>query len=86
MRHSLCQSGKVTDGSITKIRAAGFSGIAATTWAVAVWMTSDRLNVGAQCAGTLRSLKTIARSERSIAGPGNGRHFFTGPTIREKSE
>jgi len=69
-----------------RIRVAGFSGIAVTTWAAGVLTTSGKSNVGARCVATSRKSERTARRARSIAGDGKDRRCCTGPTTRERSD
>src|SRR5687767_5032965 len=84
MRQCPFQCGERTAGSITKIRAAGFSGTAVTTWAGAVRMTSDKSNGGAPYAATSRRSKRIVLAVIPSAVRNNGRLCYTGLTIHEK--
>lgn len=85
MRLSPCRSGVGRVGSTKKTRAAGFSGIAATTWAGDAWTTNGRSNAGARCAGMLSKSRRTVRPARSIAGRNRDKHCFTGLTIRASS-
>jgi hypothetical protein len=60
MRLNLLPFGGRKVGSTTKIRAAGFSGIAGISWAGVARMTIAKSNAGKQCAGMKRRLKYTA--------------------------
>src|SRR5687768_3023971 len=78
-------TGRKRAGSITKIRAVGFSGIAVTTWAVVVLTTKGRSNAGALYGGiSPRSGRTVRRVI-SNAGPNNDKRCSTGPTTHAAS-
>lgn len=69
-----------------KIRGDGFSGIAATTRAGVVLMTSAKSNVGARSNATSLNLKRIVPAVHSIAGPGRDKPCCIGLTIRASSK
>ena len=80
MHRNHCRIGKRKAGSITKIRVAGFSGTAVTTWAVVVLTTSGRSNAGGPCVATSRRSQRIARKVKQSAAPNSDKPCFTGPT------
>src|SRR5262245_14327036 len=86
MRRSRWRCGKRTAGFITRIHAAGFSGIAATSWVAAVRTMNGKSNDGARYAVILRKSGGIARAARSIAVAGKDKHCCIGLTTREKSD
>src|SRR4051812_34452798 len=86
MRRSRSRCGERKVGSITKIPAAGFSGIAGTTWAVARSTTSGRSSAGEPCAGTPLKSDRIVRGARSIVARASARRCCTGHMIHGRSE
>src|SRR5215213_7964567 len=72
-------------GSITKIRAAGFNGIAATTWAAVVPTMSGKSNAGARCVVTSHRSRSTVRKVKPSAARGNDKLYFTGPTTHVRS-
>ena len=69
-----------------KIRAAGFSGTAATTWAGVVLTMNVKSNAGVPYAVTSHSSRSTVRKVKSSAGPVNGKLYSTGPTTRARSK
>src|SRR5215213_4235072 len=76
--------GEKTAGSIMKIRAAGFSGIAAITWGAVVLTMNGKSNDGVQCVVTSRRSGSTVLQVNSSAGPNSDRRYCTGPTIHER--
>ena len=79
------QCGARKAGSITKIRVAGFNGIAVTTWDAAVPMMCAKSNAGARCDVTSRRSRSTARKVKSSAVRGRDKLYFTGPTTHARS-
>ena len=68
-----------------RIRAAGFNGIAAITWAADyLQKMSGKLSVGLQLNGTSPRSEKIASVAIGIAGSANGRPFSIGPMTAGK--
>ena len=72
-------------GSITKIRAAGFNGIAAITWAAVVPTTSGKSNAGARCVVTSRRSKKHCPKGEAECRPRQRQALLTGLTTHERS-
>ena len=68
-----------------RIRAAGSSGIAATTWAGAAPTMRGRFAAGARLDGTWRPFGRTANQATSSAGGSSGRPCCTGPTTADGS-
>ena len=69
-----------------KIRAAGFSGIVATTWDDGVSMTNDRSVAGDRCVVTSRRSNWGASRSISTADVANDRRCSIGRTIAGRSD
>src|SRR5690242_9111596 len=85
MHRSRSRYGERKGGSIPTIRAAGFSGIVATTWVGAHSTTSGRSSVGAQFGDTLRRSERVVRAARSTVGRASVRRYCIGRTIHGAS-
>src|SRR5262245_48830337 len=85
MPPSRSPSGDATVGSIARTRAAGFNGIAATTWAGAPPTTAARSGDGGRSRDTSRPSGTTASDATSSAGGGSARRCCTGRMTADES-
>jgi hypothetical protein len=72
--------------SMTKTRAAGFNGIAATTWAGDVLMMIGRSRAGEPSTDMSRSYDGTVAEATSPAGRGSAKRYCNGRMTRENSE
>src|ERR1051325_2023802 len=86
MRPSRWRCGKSTAGSITKIREAGFSGIAVISWVADALTTSGKSNAGVRWAVTSLKSKGIVRPVRSIVGVDSDKPCCIGRMTLERSD
>ena len=81
------RNGSIRDGYTRTILAAGFNGIAATTWAAeCLTKTCGRSNAGRRFGATLHKFGIIVSPAISFAAPVSGRPCCIGPTTAEKFE
>src|SRR4051812_42852962 len=86
MRASRSPNGAARAGYTRTIRAAGFNGTAAITWAAATRTTRGRSGAGRPFAATSGRSRRIARRAISPADGASARRCCTGPTTAARSE